>query len=817
MITSLAKSRIKYNKSRTILTAIAIMLTTMLLMGLGTSAVGLLDFNRQQASASSNVHATLKNLTADQVDMLKNHVDVESLETSEIFATVEYGKMNGFLTYTQDIKSGIYHGIGKLIEGRYAEASNEICGPKAFFKRLDTEPVIGNTVTISFRPEGEGKIETRDFVICGIVSEREVSNLDISDTRIAYGASVSEELVNEFIPQNERVYNNTSIRVTGEDKLNYDEIENKIMQIASDIGCDEKNVDLNNEYLFTMTDPGTEMAGIVFGIAALIIVFSGLVIYSIYYVGVITDVQEIGKLKALGASKKQIRNLLLTEGMFISGIAIPIGVILGFLIPYFILPIVIKWGIEVSVTAFSIESLHMFSFPVLIAVIVVSLFTVYISLLKPMRMAEKISPIEAIRYQESSIGKKLRKGNINVNVFRLSTANLLRNKRRTAVTMITMGLSCVLFMSLAGALNSMSAEDIARRNIEKGDFRLALNYSLNDREYTENNLDSLQQKNIFSDDFVDQVQSIDGVKMVERHKESLVGSQYQSEMFEEGKRRTMSTLTKEEADEFQKEVKQGKIDYDKLIEEHGAVFTSDTFIDEYGFTIGDTIPLVIYNGDRQIPFEIKISASIDDGGTADFLIPQEVYDSLNLNYDSTAELFISVDKDKYDNVKTAMQEIEKTNEYFRLYSYDEEIELGAASVNVVKYPMYAILLMIAVIGFMNLINTMVTSIITRKRELGVLQAIGLSNKQLTKMLAGEGMVFIAGTLLASVTLGNILGYLIFLWAKNSHFMSVSAYHYPLMETIALASVLVIGQLLITYFINKCVNKESLIDRIRNGE
>ena len=817
MITSLAKSRIKYNKSRTILTAIAIMLTTMLLMGLGTSAVGLLDFNRQQASASSNVHAALKNLTADQVDMLKNHVDVESLETSEIFATVEYGKMNGFLTYTQDIKSGIYHGIGKLIEGRYAEASNEICGPKAFFKRLDTEPVIGNTVTISFRPEGEGKIETRDFVICGIVSEREVSNLDISDTRIAYGASVSEELVNEFIPQNERVYNNTSIRVTGEDKLNYDEIENKIMQIASDIGCDEKNVDLNNEYLFTMTDPGTEMAGIVFGIAALIIVFSGLVIYSIYYVGVITDVQEIGKLKALGASKKQIRNLLLTEGMFISGIAVPIGVILGFLIPYFILPVVIKWGIEVSVTAFSIESLHMFSFPVLIAVIVVSLFTVYISLLKPMRMAEKISPIEAIRYQESSIGKKLRKGNINVNVFRLSTANLLRNKRRTAVTMITMGLSCVLFMSLAGALNSMSAEDIARRNIEKGDFRLALNYSLNDREYTENNLDSLQKKNIFSDDFVDQVKSIDGVKMVERHKESLVGSQYQSEMFEEGKRRTMSTLTKEEADEFQKEVKQGKIDYDKLIEEHGAVFTSDTFIDEYGFTIGDTIPLVIYDGDRQIPFEIKISASIDDGGTADFLIPQEVYDSLNLNYDSTAELFISVDKNKYESVKTAMQEIEKTNEYFRLYSYDEEIELGAASVNVVKYPMYAILLMIAVIGFMNLINTMVTSIITRKRELGVLQAIGLSNKQLTKMLAGEGMVFIAGTLLASVTLGNILGYLIFLWAKNSHFMSVSAYHYPLMETIALASVLVIGQLLITYFINKCVNKESLIDRIRNGE
>ena len=49
MITSLAGKRIRYNKSRTLLTVIAITLTTMLLMALGTSAVGLLDFsNRRQ-------------------------------------------------------------------------------------------------------------------------------------------------------------------------------------------------------------------------------------------------------------------------------------------------------------------------------------------------------------------------------------------------------------------------------------------------------------------------------------------------------------------------------------------------------------------------------------------------------------------------------------------------------------------------------------------------------------------------------------------------------------------------------------------------
>lgn len=119
----------------------------------------------------------------------------------------------------------------------------------------------------------------------------------------------------------------------------------------------------------------------------------------------------------------------------------------------------------------------------LLLVIAVVVVTVYISLLKPMRMAGKISPIEAIRYQESSKNKKLRTGNISVNVFRLAKANLLRNKKRTIVTMVTMGLSCVLFMSMAGILNSMRADDIADRQLEGSDFKIEMDYDVNDETY----------------------------------------------------------------------------------------------------------------------------------------------------------------------------------------------------------------------------------------------------------------------------------------------------------------------------------------------
>lgn len=99
----------------------------------------------------------------------------------------------------------------------------------------------------------------------------------------------------------------------------------------------------------------------------------------------------------------------------------------------------------------------------------------------------------------------------------------------------------------------------------------------------------------------------------------------------------------------------------------------------------------------------------------------------------------------------------------------------------------------------------------------MLQAIGLSNKQLTKMLAGEGMVYMAGTLIAAMTVGNLLGYLVFLWGKETSFMSVTEYHYPVWESLGLALVLVLGQLAITFFISRRIGKESLIDRIRSGE
>ena len=815
MIGSLARSRMRYNKSRTVLTIIAIMLTTTLLTSLGTSAMGLMDMNKQQAAAESNAHATIVNITGEQAEKLSNHLDIESLQLNEIFADIEYGKMNGFLTCSDEIKGGISYGTGNIIEGHAAEKKNEISGPKAFFERMNIKPEIGGKANISFRVQGKGKTEAREFTICGITSERDISGLDINDSRIVYSASVARELANEMIPDGEHVYN-AVIRVYGESELNYDDICEKINDVAEDIGCSRNNVSINKDYLFTATDPGTDTVGVVAAIALLIVVFSGIVIYSIYYVGVITDVHEIGKLKALGASKKQIRGILLREGMTLAAVAIPAGLLVGFFIPYFLLPIVVEKGLEKSLLSFETGDIHMFSAPVMILAALAVLMTVYISLIKPMRMASGISPVEAMRYQESSQRIKSRRGNISVNVFRLSRANLIRNKKRTIVTMMTMGLSCILFMSLAGILNSMSADDIADRELEGSDFKISLDYDLNDDTYPENNLENINKNNPFSDDMLRGILTTKGVEDVRSVHSIPASSDYKSLLFEEG-RISVSEFDRKKAEEYQGKIELGSIDYDRFISENGIVFTGAAFWDEYGLGLGDEIKLILYDGDRKIPFDAKIEAAVDDGNAASFVMPEELYDSLGLENNSITDIYIDVDERYYNEIKDKLTSVTDNGDRLKLYSRDEEKDIGSLSINMTKYPMYAILLLIAVIGFMNLVNTMITSMITRKRELGMLQAIGLSDRQMNRMLSGEGLVFTAGALVLALTFGNIFGYLIFLWGKDTGFMSVSRYHYPVAETVALTLLLLIGQLLITFFISRRMRKESLIDRIRSEE
>ena len=122
---------------------------------------------------------------------------------------------------------------------------------------------------------------------------------------------------------------------------------------------------------------------------------------------------------------------------------------------------------------------------------------------------------------------------------------------------------------------------------------------------------------------------------------------------------------------------------------------------------------------------------------------------------------------------------------------------------------------LALIGILNFINAVITSIQTRRREFAVLQSVGMTGKQLRLMLIGEGICYIGGTALFTLTLGSLLGYgLVYAIANQMWFFT---YHFVIAPVLLVLPVLFILAVLIPSACYRQMNKQSVVERLREAE
>lgn len=803
--TKLAVANLKTNKSRTILISISIMLTTMLLTVIALSGYGLVKEQKVNAGKRYGEHfGGFVRVDNEIYEKMKIHGEFLDVGRMANFASVSLENADGSLSYMDETAQKLGH--ASTSEGTFPVKENEIAGQKGFFERAGlANPRIGDSVSVTCRI-GDGEFTTKDFVISGFLAESEANEL-----RKTYGAYVSEAFYENTVPEENRSYN-VVFRVRGEEELNEDQMVEKIENLAEELGIDKTQVVINTAYLMWLLDPGLETISICSVIAILVVLFSALVIYNIFYVGIIQKVQEYGKLRALGTTKRQIKSILLKEGMILAGIGAAAGLLLGTLVSN----IFFQWLIgemykELSMT--DMETVSVFNLPLMLLTAVISFITVYVSLRKPMRVAAGISPVEAMRYQEDSVkGKGTRKGYSAVNVRRLTMSNLERNKKRTLTTIFTMGLSCVMFVVIANVAGNMDAEFDARKQVEKGDFYITLDCDVNDTAYPENNLNHVQQQKLMSDEWLDQIRSIDGVTKVETRK--AIRALRENVNGEEDELYTwVPVLSKED---YQKlETERGTIDYDSVNKNQEIVFASDYWMDTYGYKLGDKVKLTFYDGDREIPMTFTLAGSTEANSM--FVLTEEQLQAMDLTEDMTTDVWVSCEKDKLVSVQSALEQMTGESEYYALTTYQDAYKLSNMSIAMTKGAAYALLGIIGVIGFMNMANTLITSIITRRRELGILQAIGMTKKQLNRMLQMEGLVFTIGTLLVSLSLGNVLGYLAWFKCKAGHVIGISTYSVPVAELLVMAGILLVLQAVLSGYMSSYLQKEALIERIRHQE
>ncbi|MCI9217309.1 MAG: FtsX-like permease family protein [Dorea sp.] len=354
----------------------------------------------------------------------------------------------------------------ELSEGKFPEKADEIVVSQEIMELMGLKGGIGDRITVPFQPvtkEGLGKAKEKDFVILGFVSDPENAAENTMYTSI-----VAQAFAEEILPEGGHEYR-IYFRLKDTENKNKNILKEKMIEIGERYGISSKDIVFNSEYLWAnFTDPETFKVGIL--IMMLIVVTGVLTIYGIYYVSMIDKVQEYGKLRAIGATKRQIRALVFREGFAVAGIAVPLGILAGlgasllFIRGLLYLDINKDFVLAEQMKAvYENHEIHVVKLWIIAVSFLTSFLTVYCALLKPMKIAARVSSIEAIRYRgDTGHQKKSRRGFENMNIRRLTAVNLGRNKKRTAVTIAVLGTTGILFMAAATVLSSLDPEVVVK-------------------------------------------------------------------------------------------------------------------------------------------------------------------------------------------------------------------------------------------------------------------------------------------------------------------------------------------------------------------
>lgn len=806
-ITSLALSNIKKNRVRSVLILISVFLTTVLLSIIASLGYGILKSNRINAGKLyGDYYGSCSRVTEEQLQEMEKHSEFINIGKSSYAGQVENKKADMSLSCLDETAQKSANVKDKLESGRMPENADEIAAQKEFFQQLGVEqPKVGDKVSVPSRPDNRSKYQTKEFTISGIFVSSKASSL-----QSAYGAYVSEAFYESQVPKGQRSYTVT-FKLNDSVEINADNGKKVLKEQAKKCGIEERNVNENFSYLMYAFDPGTETILFCGMIALLVIIMSVVVIYNIFQAGIIQKIQEYGKIRALGATRKQMKSLIFREGMLVALGGIAAGIVAGTGIGGVIFHKMIETERDNITAVGNLTHVSVVSVPILAVVAVLALFTVWLSLKKPMRIVAAISPIEAVRYEENtSRRKQVRKGKKAISVNGMTLANLSANRSRTIRTICTMGLSCVLFVTLSSLAGNIDNEYNVRRNVEHGRFAIKLDYDMYDEAYPENNLVNIQKENLLGTELQEKLKQIPGVTSVTARILT-----YGEEGTKGEKKPTIIQVLNRE--DFETEKKRGgalgNLSYDEVSKKQGIVYGWAYFMEQSGYALNQKVKMYLPDGEKTVPYEAQLMGAMGGGLDADWIMTEDTWKSLGISQQPVGVLWVDCSQKDDAQVREALETLLAGMEHVRMGSYADSMEVSKMQTGMMQGGIYGLLAILGVIGFLNMANTIITGVITRKKELGILQATGMTNRQLNQMLQLEGIIFSAGTILVSLVIGTPLGYAVFQYAKEQGIYGMNQYNLPVLEIAVMVLAIVVLQMVLSFILSRNIQKDSLVERI----
>ncbi|MGZ5296696.1 MAG: ABC transporter permease [Actinomycetota bacterium] len=655
-----------------------------------------------------------------------------------------------------------------LRQGSEPSGPDEVAVDAATAKEYDLSP--GDTIRILF----EGP--PRGFTISGIAGFGDADNL-AGATLAAFDTPTAQEVLGK-----EGQYD--QIDVVADDGVSVAELQSRIRSAlpknveavkASDV-ADEQAKQLQDALGFFRT------ALLVFAFIALFV--GAFIIFNTFSIIVAQRTREMALLRAIGASRRQVLTSVVVEAFVTGLVASALGFLAGIGIAVGLQGLLAAFGVDLPSTA---TQLHLRT--VVVAFVVGTGVTVVSSIL-PARRAARVAPVEALRESADSASGSLRRRLIvglvltgaavaallyglfgnrsNAGVLiglgaaatfvgiaillplasrpfagvigapirrmgiqgKLGRENAMRNPRRTASTASALMIGLGLVAMVTVLASSLKASiDVAIEKALKADLVL-----------------TTSSATPFSPDIANRVLDVEGVSAVSEFRQGGFRV-HGSTSFITGI--DPATIDRVATLDLSPEAIHGL--------QAGKIVVFDDVVKDEGWKVGDTVPAEFATVGK-VPLEIGGTFGENSLIGGNYVISLDAYEKY---FQQQLDAFVMLKLQPGADVKAVTASVVvATKEFGNVEVQDQTAfrDQQAGFIDQLLGLITALLAMAILIALFGIVNTLGLSIFERTRELGLLRAVGMSRRQVKRMIRWESVIIAIMGALLGVAIGVFFGY-----------------------------------------------------------
>ena len=720
VIKRMAGNALKVNRRKTITLFLAVLLSSFLVFTIFT--VGDSYFRLQKIQnirmSGAEFDAIMYGVTDEQRQMCENNPDIVLTGTVGVCGWVEKTDQDstpdvGLIWADDGYWTQMMEPVREKLEGRCPTALNEIMVTKSALKECGYEDLeVGDTLAMSYGTY-EG-IFTGTFRICGIWD--------------GYGSKKQFYVSKEFYDQSGW---KLSQAASGRYFMDF---KQKIMTKTEQNAFIESMNLGKQQNLFFMEDLGASvqiLAGLI-GLIAVTCLCAYLLIYNIMYLSVAGKVRYYGLLQTVGMTEKQIKRMMKEQMLLIGSAGTVLGCLSGGLVSFFLIPVVVKsLGIKSGYVGADMVRFHP---AVLLATILLVGITIFLASQKPTKMAADISPIEALGYRPTHKTAKERKTGKGKVIARLSLEQFTKDKKRTAVVLLSLAASLSVYLCVVTMLDSQVARTIVSNYM---DTDMVIQNDTACKEKSEDSIPYGKEKDEYQNH-------------PENFGSSLIGIDEQE--FDYLNNSLTHPINKED-------FLSGKV----CIVYRNGLDLSDADI------IGKNVTCALYE-DQQTTKSFTIEGVTDENyytallGYPPTIIARDQVVKTFADHPITLKTSIKYhkeyDRDTEQEILSLLEESDNAKDFSWESKIEDADEIEKAQGNMPQLGI-GIVLILAFIGIMNYMNTFVVNVQSRMTELSVMESIGMTPKQLLGMLVREGVLYAGGAWLVTLTVGMGVTYLLY--------------------------------------------------------